>query len=118
MIQSLRLAALPVLAVVLFAVGESLPDGGIVLKFITELGAFGFLVWFCWYGVSRVIPRMDDKYSQRQEKTHEESEAQRKHYGEVIDKLMERQDQDRVANRDVLQELIRHCAKQGERGQS
>jgi hypothetical protein len=101
---SMRLTALPLIALGLFMLGESL-NGSIVLRCITEIGAFSFLAWFCWYGVTRVIPRMQEVF-------RKETMLERTHHREIIDKLVERQEKDRVATREVLQELIAHCARQ------
>lgn len=102
----LRVSGLLGLSVLLAAAEPFMEPSAVttVLRFME----FGFLGAFCWYGLTKAIPRM-------QANSQREAERSRAHYSEVIDKLVERMEKDRAAERQTLHDMIQHCSQQGAR---
>ena len=99
--------SLLVVASVALAAGEAV-NGASSLDAWMRIGEFGFLAVFCWWGLTKVLPRMQKDF-------RTEAAESRKHHSEIVDKLVARQEQDRIATREVLQEMIKHCAEQAVR---
>ena len=91
-----------VAASLVLAAGEVV-NGASSLDPWMRIGEFGFLAVFCWWGLTKVLPRMQRDF-------RSEAAESRKHHSEIIDKLVARQEEDRIATRDVLQEMIKHCS--------
>ncbi len=116
----MKQAALPIVALVLFAAGESMPSDLSWLRALSEMTSFGIFVWFCWYGLTRSFPKMLKTHKEIEEsnrqafkdewdacrKHHQEiesnshqafkqeSDASRKHQGDIVSKVMERHRED------------------------
>jgi hypothetical protein len=95
-----------VAAGLLLASAEPFTDPAVVVWL--RLAEFGFLGAFCWYGISKALPRMLKQFQ-------DEAERSRAHYSGIIDKLVERMEKDRAADRDTVRNMIQHCSAEAKR---
>lgn len=117
-VSAMRLATLPAVGVFVYAVGETfVPEGHTALKFITELGAFGFLSWFCWYGITKAVPGMQEMFRQEAQRDREhfsqEAREARQHQSDVIQQMAASHERAAEKNREVLDRVIRQCSARG-----
>lgn len=95
---------------VLLAAGEAATGSSPIDPWV-RLTEFGLLAAFCWYGLSKALPRMQASYQAEAERGRAEAERSRVHYSEIVDELVARLEADRRAERETIQALIRHCAQ-------
>ena len=100
----LRATSLVVAGLLLAAAEPVAGDAAIVVWM--RVAEFGCLAAFCWYGLTRSLPRM-------QKNAQDEAALMRVHNSGVVDKVVARMEADRSAERETLHEMIRHCSQRG-----
>ncbi len=118
--SALRLALLPTAALSLFAASEiAIPHEHTIIRSIGDLGAFAFLSWFCWYGITKAWPRQNKLYTEEAEKnrTHFSTEAKesRQHDSDMIGRITEAHEKAAAENRQTMERMIGQCAARNKR---
>lgn len=94
----MKQSALPLVALALFAAGESMPSDLSWLRALSEMTSFGIFVWFCWYGLTKSFPRMLKNHKEiedgAQKMFKEECAAGREHQSDIVTRVMDRHRED------------------------
>lgn len=113
--------SLLVVASVALAAGET-SNGASAVDPWLRFGQFGCLAVFCAYGMMKFVPDMQKRSDERLDKVQalfaEENQKNREHSSQINDKLVDRMEKDRTAEREVLQEIIKHCAQESAHGRT
>lgn len=100
----MKLAVIPIVALSVFAAAETvIPHEHTALKFMGELGAFGFLAWYCWYDITRARPRQTKSFQ-------DEAKEARQHDSDMIIRLSEAHEKVAEKNQETIEKMIDQCA--------
>jgi hypothetical protein len=87
---------------VAYVLGQAAPWGD-GLKFVSELGVLGVLVWYLWHTNTKTLPQKDKAFA-------EEAERQRQHSSQQLDIVVQEMQADRAAAQQGLEKVASDLA--------